>query len=193
MSEIDRGLSPSESSGGIESRTIGPDALDDLFAATYDELHRLASAIQLSAPATSLTPTTLVNEAWIKLARSPRFSAVSVPHFKRIAGRAMRQVIVVAARRRNALKRGAGASALSLDGAENIAGTVVTESAELLALDEALDDLSKVSPRQAAVVEGRFFGGMEVAEVAEALGISEATALRDWRAAKAWLSTRLRS
>ena len=124
------------------------------------------------------------------MAAAPRFKATSRLHFKRIAARAMRQVLIEAARRRSADKRGGRGVPLSLD--ESIADPV--ESAgEIVALDTALDDLSRLNPRQAATVEYRFFGGLDVAETAELLGVSEATVLRDWRAARAWLATELRN
>jgi len=163
--------------------------LDELFSSAYEELRRLASAVRRNDPSTTLSPTTLVNQAWMKLAASPRFKATSRLHFKRIAARAMRQVLIEAARRRHAGKRGGGGVPLSLD--DSIADPV--ESAgELVALDTALDDLSRLYPRQAATVEYRFFGGLDVAETAQLLGVSEATVLRDWRAARAWLATELR-
>jgi RNA polymerase sigma factor (TIGR02999 family) len=162
--------------------------LDDLFSTAYEELRRLASTVRRSYPTTALSPTTLVNQAWIKLAASPRFQAMSALHFKRIAARAMRQVLVEAARTKQADKRGGDVAFLALD--ESIAGD---ESArDILALDSALADLSRLQPRQADMVEYRFFGGLDVAETAELLGVSEATVLRDWRAAKAWLAKELR-
>src|SRR5262245_34414180 len=100
---------------GSESGSVGvPDdrqALDYLFSATYEELRRLASSIKRGDPGVTLSPTALVNEAWLKLAASPQFAATSRLHFKRIAARAMRQVLVEAARRRHAAKRG-GADAI---------------------------------------------------------------------------------
>jgi RNA polymerase sigma factor (TIGR02999 family) len=138
----------------------------------------------------TLTPTALVNEAWLKLANSPRFASTSRLHFKRIAARAMRQVLVEAARRRNANKRGGpGAIVLPID--DDRDGAVWTGK-EVLALDRALDDLARIEPRQALMVESRFFGGLDVTETAELLDVSEATILRDWRAAKAWLAHELR-
>jgi RNA polymerase sigma factor (TIGR02999 family) len=111
-------------------------------------------------------------------------------HFKRIAARAMRQVLVSAARRRSASKRDAGlAMCVTFD--ESVMPAAARD-AEVLALDEALDELGKMNPRQAQAVESRFFGGLETAEIAEMLGVSEATVLRDWRAARAWLMVRLR-
>ena len=167
------------------------EALDQLFSVTYEELRRLAATVKRGDPSNTLSPTALVNEAWLKLAKSPGFVADSPLHFKRIAARAMRQLLVEAARRRNAHKRGGEGEAIfvafddALDGATTCDG-------DLLALDAALSELSHLEPRHAAIVEGRFFGGLEISEIAELLNISEATVMRDWRAAKAWLGQRLR-
>jgi RNA polymerase sigma factor (TIGR02999 family) len=162
--------------------------LDYLFSVTYEELRRLASTVRRGDPSATLNPTALVNEAWLKLAGS-KVSNTSRLHFKRIAARAMRQVLVEAARRRNADKRGgAGANFITFDESH----TVVACERELLGLDTALDELARMEPRQAMMVESRFFGGLEVAEIAELLEVSEATILRDWRAAKAWLAHTLK-
>jgi RNA polymerase sigma factor (TIGR02999 family) len=141
-------------------------------------------------PGQTLNPTALVNEAWIKLARAPQVAQTSALHFKRIAARAMRQVLVEAARRRRAVKRG-GRDAVFVTFDETLVGAEPWTD-DLLGLDVALERLAHVEPRQAALVEYRFFGGLEVAEAAELLGVSEATALRDWRAARAWLAQALR-
>lgn len=163
-------------------------ALDDTFSAAYEELRRLATRVQRNDPRASVTPTILVHEAWLKLARTPAVAGTSPLHFRRIAARAMRQVLVEAARRRNALRRGGGALCVTLDesfrdGADN--------AGDVLALDEALSRLQQLSGRQAAIVEMRFFGGLDIAEVAAILEISEATVQRDWRAARAWLAREL--
>lgn len=163
--------------------------LDHLFSVAYEELRRLASSVRRDDPGVTLNPTALVNEAWVKLASSPAVGAESELHFKRIAARAMRQLLVEAARRRRAGKRGGDAVAVTLD-EELEYGTSC--ASELLALDAALDALSQIHPRQAMMVESRFFGGMEMSEIAAQLGVSEATVLRDWRAAKAWLAAELR-
>ncbi|HEV3277995.1 MAG TPA: ECF-type sigma factor [Terriglobia bacterium] len=165
-------------------------ALDHLFSVTYEELRRLASSVRRGDPAATLSPTTLVNEAWLKLANSPPFASISRLHFKRIAARAMRQVLIEAARRRKAQKRG-GPEA-SLVAFEDSLEQAAWFGDNLLALNTALDELAQMNPRQAVMVEGRFFGGLDVAETAELLGVSEATILRDWRAAKAWLAHELR-
>jgi RNA polymerase sigma factor (TIGR02999 family) len=163
-------------------------ALDALFSAAYEELRRLAATVKRNDPAATLSPTALVNEAWLKLADSPAVARTSPLHFKRIAARAMRQVLVEAARRRNAEKRGGGAAVVTFDDAMG----AVTTADEVLGLDTALDALAQIEPRQAFMVESRFFGGLDVRETAELLGVSEATVLRDWRAAKAWLSREFR-
>jgi len=166
-------------------------SLDQLFSLTYEELRRLATRVKRSDPSNTLSPTALVNEVWVKLASSPRIAATSPLHFKRIAARAMRQVLIEAARRRNAQKRGGQGNAFFVTLDESAGGAALRED-ELLALDVALDELNRLEPRQAAIVETRFFGGLEVGEISSLLGVSEATILRDWRAAKAWLGQALR-
>lgn len=182
---LEHGFTPEES-GALAG---GRPALDQLFSAAYEELRRLAALVRQDDPSATLTPTTLVNEAWIKLAATPGLHAVSRLHFKRIAARAMRQVLIEAARRRQAAKRGGGLTLVTFDDAMDPA---VGGAEELLALDEALTELARLEPRQAMMVESRFFGGLDVAETAELLGVSEATILRDWRAARAWLAKELR-
>lgn len=180
---------------GFESNELGAmigdrSALDRLFSAAYEELRRLASTVRRDDPSATLSPTALVNEAWLKLAGSPPVASASRLHFKRIAARAMRQVLVEAARRRNASKRGAGqAFAVTFD--EPLADAAISGS-DLLALDVALDELARIHPRQATMVEARFFGGLDLGETATLLDVSEATILRDWRAARAWLAHELR-
>ena len=164
--------------------------VDQLFSLAYEELRRLAAVVRRGDASATLTPTALVNEAWLKLAGSPPAGATSRLHFKRIAARAMRQVLVDAARRRVATKRGAGMALVTFDDALE---QPATGPSGLLALDLALQDLARLNPRQAAMVESRYFGGLNVAETAELLDVSEATVLRDWRAAKAWLARELQA
>jgi RNA polymerase sigma factor (TIGR02999 family) len=164
-------------------------ALDQLFSVTYEELRRLASAVKRGDPSVTLSPTALVNEVWLKLSKSQGFATASRLHFKRIAARAMRQLLIEAARRRNANKRGGGEVTVSFDDSFD---EKPASGRELIALDAALEQLARMNPRQAMMVESRFFGGLDVAETAELLEISEATVLRDWRAAKAWLAHELR-
>lgn len=164
-------------------------ALDELFSATYEELRRLAASIRAGDPRATLNPTTLVHEAYLKLARSLRLTPESRLHFKRLAARAMRQVLVEAARRRNAEKRGAGYAFVTFD---EKTGGADTSAEEILALDLALERLARMHPRQALMVECRFFGGFDMRETALLLDVSESTLLRDWRAARAWLGVQLR-
>src|SRR5450432_4087207 len=177
---------PDEWSGTPQERR----ELDYLFNVTYEELRRLASSVKRSDPGATLSPTTLVNEAWLKLANSPRFASTSRLHFKRIAARAMRQVLIEAARRKNASKRGGGLG-LTIVSFDEASDATAACGKELLALDAALEELARMNPRQAMLVESRFFGGLDVAETAALLEVSEATILRDWRAAKAWLAHEL--
>jgi RNA polymerase sigma factor (TIGR02999 family) len=162
--------------------------VDQLFSLAYEELRRLAAQVRRGDPSQTLNPTALVNEAYLKLARGPTPHFESPLHFKRVAARAMRQILVEAARRRDAAKRGAGAHHVTLDPSLD-AG--LGSSTEVLALEDALGDLEQAEPRQARVVELRFFGGLDVAETATVLEVSEATVTRDWRAARAWLSSEL--
>lgn len=165
-------------------------SVDDLFSLAYEELRRLASSVKRGDPSVTLTPTALVHEAWLKLSRSHELAFASPLHFKRIAARAMRQVLVEAARRRKAVKRTGdeGTVFVTFDDSTDC----VAREDDLLALDDALVDLARTEPRQALLVESRFFGGLEVSEVASVLRVSEATILRDWRAARAWLAVQLR-
>src|SRR6187549_544543 len=132
-------------------------ALDDRFSLAYEELRRLAASVRRDEPGATLSPTDLVNEAWLKLAGSPHLADTSPLHFKRIAARAMRQVLIEAARRRHADKRGAGAVVVTFD--ESVADAA--GGGDLLELDAALDELARLSPRQALLVESRFFGGLD--------------------------------
>jgi RNA polymerase sigma factor (TIGR02999 family) len=167
--------------------------LDELFALVYDELRRLASAVRRGdgSATPTLTPTALVNEAWLKMAPSPALARTSRVHFKRIGARAMRQVLVEAGRRRSARKRPGGAALTLVPYDEDHDGRVA-EGVDVLALDQALKDLARLHPRQAAVVEGRYFGGLEIQELADALKVSASTVRNDWRLARAWLQIQLK-
>ncbi|HKY97136.1 MAG TPA: ECF-type sigma factor [Gemmatimonadaceae bacterium] len=170
---------------GIDQAT-----LDHLFSAAYEELRRLASSVRKYDSGATLSPTTLVNEAWLKLSKTPPAGFTSHLHFKRIAARAMRQILVDAARKKTALRHGGDLLQVTFDdGVEQS----VAAAGDVIAMDDALLELARINPRQASMIEARFFGGLDVRETAELLGISEATVLRDWRAAKAWLSVELQS
>jgi RNA polymerase sigma factor (TIGR02999 family) len=164
--------------------------VDSLFSLAYEELRRLASAVKQNDANCTLNPTALVHEAWLKLAGSPELAATSPLHFKRIAGRAMRQVLVEAARRRHSAKRGGGL--VMVVDPDNLADPSSSHEQDMLTLEEALKELEQLAPRQAQVVESRFFGGLEFLEIASLLDLSEATVYREWRAAKAWLKVKLR-
>jgi RNA polymerase sigma factor (TIGR02999 family) len=180
--------------GKIESSAPGaPDnspGLDRLFTVAYEELKRIAASVSRDDRAMTLSPTALVNEAWVKLSQSPTLQFESHLHFRSIAARAMRQVLVEAARRRKATRRGADPAFVTFD--DDI-GKTTAGADDIVALNEALDELAHLSPRQAEMIEARFFGGFDTAEIAALLGISEATVLRDWRVARAWLARELRS
>lgn len=163
--------------------------VDRLFSAAYEELRRLAARMRRDETGQTLNPTALVNEAYVKLAGSLRLQPESLLHFKRIAARAMRQVLVEAARRRKSLKRGGDRDIVTFDEASAVEPA---RPDQVLALDAALEQLAKTSPRQAMLVECRFFGGLDARETAELLEISESTVDRDWRSAKAWLSLQIR-
>jgi RNA polymerase sigma factor (TIGR02999 family) len=179
---------------GLEDNAVpgvSREELDLLFSVTYEELRRLAASVKGSDPAATLNPTALVHEAWLKLANSPRFPSTSQLHFKRIAARAMRQLLVESARRRHARKRG-GEDRNVFVVFDDAVGLPISQDEELLRLDTALDELARLNPRHALMVESRFFGGLEVSETAQLLEVSEATILRDWRLTKAWLARELR-
>jgi RNA polymerase sigma factor (TIGR02999 family) len=188
MAERHDAAAPLGATDGLDT-VVDRDTLDRLFSVTYEELRRIAARVRRGDWATSLSPTVLVNEAWMKLAASPALRSTSLLHFKRIAARAMRQVLVQAARRRQATKRG-GDHAIFVTFDESVEQAAQTVD-DLLALDLALDDLARVNPRQAAMVESRYFAGLEVPEIATLLGVSEATIQRDWRAARAWLASQI--
>lgn len=165
------------------------DALNRLAPLVYDELRWLAHrALQRESAAATLSTTALVHEAYLKVADGGELPAQSRRHFYGAASRAMRQVLVDAARRRGSAKRGGGAAPAVLD-PQALAVTAL--SAELLALDAALIRLAGVDARLAQVVECRFFGGLSVEETAAVLEISTRSVKRDWRTARAWLHQQL--
>lgn len=162
--------------------------LNDVLSLVYEELKRLASYIRRSQPGATLNTTGLVHEAWLKLQNSSSLQFESEAHFKAIAARAMRQILVDAARRREARKRGGAGEAIlvTLDAS---VGVKPTCDEDVIALETTLHKLKEMNPRQAQVVECRFFGSMSVEETAKALGISKSVVERDWRAARAWLAS----
>ena len=164
-------------------------ALDALLPRVYDELRTLAHArLRRHRAGETLNTTALVHEAYLKLTANETPSFEDRTHFFALAARAMRFVLVSYARERTAQKRGGGVPDLPLDEQIAVAANAAdAEAANLLTLDATLEQLAAVSERLAEVVELRFFGGMQYAEIAEATGRSEATVKRDWRRARAWL------
>jgi RNA polymerase sigma-70 factor, ECF subfamily len=160
-------------------------ALDKLLPLVEKELHRLAhSYMRRENPDHTLQTTALVNEAYLKLIDQKKTRWQNRAHFFGIAARIMRRILMNYARDQQRLKRGGGAVQVSLS---EVADISLNKSADLLALDEALERLAETDERKARVVELRYFGGLSVEETAEVLGISEITVLRDWKFAKAWL------
>src|SRR5690606_10166993 len=139
-------------------------------------------------PDHTLAPTDLVHDAYLQLIPSTGIDWQNRAHFFAIASRAMRNVLVDHAVRRSAAKRGGGQQALALD---ESSGATETPLDDLIALGDALARLEQLDPRQARVVECRFFGGLSLDETAEALAISPATVSRDWTFARAWLHREL--
>jgi RNA polymerase sigma factor (TIGR02999 family) len=155
----------------------------ELLPLVYEELRRLARAyLRRERPDHTLQPTALVHEAYLRLARSQDEVWQDRAHFFGIAARLMRQILVNHAKAHDSAKRGGPARKLPLDEAN-----ALRQPPHLLALDEALQALARTHPRQSEVVELKFFGGLEAREIAEVLGVSEKTVLRDWNFAKLWL------
>jgi RNA polymerase sigma-70 factor (ECF subfamily) len=175
-----------------EWERTGSDAWERLLPIVYDELRRVASRqlAQERGDAT-LQTTALVHEAFLRLVDHERVTRKGRSYFFAAAARAMRQVLVDQARRRNAQKRGGGEAPVTLTDQAQPTGDVDLFAIEMLELDQALAELADLNPRHARVVECRFYAGMSVADTAEALEISERTVKNDWSLARAWLFRRL--
>lgn len=155
-----------------------------LIALLYGELHALADhCMRAERPDHTLQPTILVHDAFLRLTEHREIEWQSRAHFLALAATTMRRILTDHARGRRRQKR-YGGERITLDDAMAVS---VDHTVDLLALDEALTRLAGMSERQARVVELRFFGGLEVEEAAEVLGVSSATVKRDWRVARAWL------
>ena len=166
-------------------------ALDRLVPLVYESLRRIARSQRAGEQrAHTLSTTALVNEAWLRLLGPERAEWQCEAHFYRYAAKAMRHILIDAARSRQAQKRGGGVEHIELDSAPPIAEQAC---GELLALDQALLQLAEVNPRLAQVVELRFFAGLEVEQVAEVLGINARSVVRDWAKARALLAQMLES
>lgn len=165
-------------------------ALERLMPLVYSELRRLAgNYLRRERAEHTLQPTALVNEAYLKLVDQRNARWQNRAHFFGIAAQLMRRILVDHARQRQAEKRGGvDQQRLSITSAEAL---VKQPEIDLLALNEALDELAQMDPQQSRIVELKFFGGLSIEETAEVLGISHATVERDWKLARAWLRRQL--
>jgi RNA polymerase sigma factor (TIGR02999 family) len=160
-------------------------ASDELLALVYDELRRLAHYhLRNERSGHTLQSTALVHEAYFRLIGQELPKWEGRTHFFAIAAQLMRQVLVDYARRRRASKRGSGACLVTLDDAVALPQR---KDLDVIALDDALQALAEIDPRQSQVVELRFFAGLSLEETSEVMGIATATVQRDWTAARAWL------
>ena len=164
-------------------------ALGRLIPLVEAELHRLAQIhLRGERSGHTLQTTALVNEAYLRLIDWQAVEWQNRAHFFGIAAKLMRRVLVDHARHRNFQKRGGDAVRVSLTEAENVG---VAREADVVALNDALEDLEKFDPRRSRIVELKFFGGLEMAEIAEVLSVSPRTAAREWELARAWLFRQL--
>jgi RNA polymerase sigma factor (TIGR02999 family) len=164
------------------------EARERVARAVYHELHVLAEhALRRESSGHTLRPTELVHEAFIKLVGQQNVEWRNRSHFYGIASQAIRRILVDHARRRRAAKRDQGVR-VTLD---ESAAVTTPEPLDLLVLEQGLEKLAAADPRQASVVELRFFGGLEIEEIAETLGVSPATVKRDWTFARAFLQREL--
>ena len=161
-----------------------------LSAATYEKLRRLAAeCLRTERPGHTLQPTALLHEAFLRVLKQPDYAWKDEAHIVAFAARAMRRILISYGVARTCYKRGGTSTVrLPLDEALDF---FVERDVNILAVDEALEELELVDSRQAQIVELRFFGGLTVDEIAAALKISRATVKRDWATAKLWLRSRL--
>ena len=169
-------------------------ALHRLTPLVYNELHRQAKLLMAHEwPDNILQPSALVNEAYLRLIADAPVEWENRRQFFAVSAGLMRRILIDFARARGAAKRGAGARDINL---ESLPGIATADDGvgleQLIDIDEALTRLADLDERQARVVELRFFGGLEISEVAQVLNISEPTVVRDWRIARAWLHHALR-
>jgi RNA polymerase sigma-70 factor, ECF subfamily len=164
-------------------------AVQRLFPLLYDAFHDLAARyLRGERRGHTLSPTALVNEAYLKLVDQTRVDWRGRTHFFAIGAQVMRRILVDHARGKKRAKRGGTGRRITLD--EHVALSPGRDE-DLLAVDEALGKLAQIDPRQALIVELRFFGGLTVADVAEALGVSKRTVEAEWTAVRAWLRREL--
>jgi RNA polymerase sigma factor (TIGR02999 family) len=163
-------------------------AWDRIYALIYKDLHRIARSQVRRQAVPSFSPTSLINETWLRLA-SANVSTDNRSHLTSLIAKAMRYVLLDQARRVLSGKRGDGLEQVALDQAEHVSDDIDLQ--QLLEMDQALKALEQLDSRMAKVVELRYFGGMSEAEVSEHMGITIRTVSRDWRKAKAYLRLHL--
>ncbi len=160
-------------------------ALDQLTPLVYDELHRIAHrCMRRERPGHTLQTSALINEAYIRLIGQRGAHWQSRLHFFAIAAKLMRRILVDEARKKRYAKRGANAQQVTLKSGMPL---LRERAPDLIALDDALNDLEEMDARKSRIVEMRFFGGLSLEEIAETLGVSSPTVEREWRTARAWL------
>jgi RNA polymerase sigma factor (TIGR02999 family) len=165
-----------------------PQAREDLVPLVYQELRKRAAAyLRRERPNHTLQPTALVNEAYLRLMGQERVAWINRAQFFGVAAQAMRRILVDHAREREAAKRPGGIRVTLDEGMRSVAPI----DCELLMLDSVLQELAAIDPRQARIVEMRYFGGLSEEEVAAILSLSRATITREWRSARAWLYRRM--
>ena len=165
-------------------------ALDQILPIVYQELRRMAgNYLRQENPGHTLQPTALVHEAWLRLIDQARVDWRNRAQFFGVAAQMMRRILVDHAKAKHREKRGGEAVKLSLDETINLSQE---RAADLLALDDAIGELTRVDERKSRVVELRYFGGFSVEETAQILGVSPETVMRDWKMAKAWLYQQIR-
>ena len=166
--------------------------VDELFPSVYEELRALARKwLSFRAANTTPAPTAIVHEVYLRLASGNEPKWENRTHFRRIAARAVRQILVDDARRRRAEKR--GGRMVRVPFTEQVASDVGANEFDMVDLEAALTELATLNSRHAAIVELRLFAGMEVKEVASVLGVSERTVKSDWHTARLWLFSQLGS
>jgi RNA polymerase sigma-70 factor (ECF subfamily) len=166
-----------------------PGAAQELLPIVYGELHRRAVALmRRERSGHTLQATALVHDAYLELVDRSGISWAGRSHFYALSAQTMRRILVDHARRRARLKRGGARNHSSLDDGMPLAPT---RAADVLALDAALDQLARLDPRQAQIVEMRFFGGLSMEEVADALGVCKRSVESEWTMIKAWLRREL--
>ncbi len=172
-----------------EAQTGNRQSLDEFLPLIYDELKKIAAyKLALERGNHTLQATALVHEAYLRLIDQHSVDWQNRAHFFAIASEMMRRILVNYAEAHNAQKRGDGKTLISLDDVDHIAAE---SEVDLIFLDNALNELAKFDETQAKIVELKFFGGLTNEETAEVMGVSESTIKREWRMARAWLTTKL--